>query len=61
MEKNKLGERFEVIYMESNLRENVKILKDKETGVHYICNEVGRGNGITVLLGEDGNPVINKN
>ncbi|AKA67273.1 DUF6440 family protein [Clostridium scatologenes] len=55
-EKNK---RFEVVYSEGNLEGN-KIIRDKQTGVNYLFSFAGYAGGLTVLLDENGKPVITK-
>ncbi len=50
--------RFEVIY-EQGITNVVKILVDKETGVHYLFNSVGQGGGLTPLLDRSRNVVVN--
>lgn len=35
----------------------VSIIVDRETGINYINSSIGNGNGLTVLLDEEGNPV----
>lgn len=35
----------------------VSIIVDRETGINYINSSVGNGNGLTVLLDEEGKPV----
>jgi len=37
------------------------ILKDKQTGVHYLYIASGYGGGLTALLDSEGKPVISKN
>lgn len=38
----------------------ISILVDRETGVNYINAWVGTGSGLTLLLDENGKPVIDK-
>lgn len=45
--------RFETIYHSVNIK-NVSILVDKETKIQYICTN----SGMTVLLDEDGKPLL---
>lgn len=35
----------------------VSIIVDRETGINYINSTIGNGNGLTVLLDEEGKPV----
>lgn len=37
------------------------ILTDKETGVQYLYFRYGAGGGMTVLVDENGRPILNKN
>ncbi len=51
--------RFEVIYIDSRMIEQTKILKDSETGVCYLYHGTnGSGGGLTPLLDKEGKPVI---
>lgn len=52
--------RFECVYSQGTL-DSVRILVDRETGVHYLQTQSGYAGGLTVLLGKDGKPVISKN
>ena len=54
MDKN---ERFEKVYSQGKF-ENVSIWVDKETGVNYIYVSWGNSGGLTVLLDNQGKPVI---
>lgn len=58
-----MEERFEVIYTQklrtdvcAFLDAGVEILRDKQTGVMYVCRSSG-GVGITVLVDKDGKPM----
>jgi hypothetical protein len=61
--RNKQDNRFEVVYEQGGLTElRVSVLRDKETGVHYLLT-MGTGmgaSGITPLLDVDGNIKISK-
>lgn len=50
--------RFEKIYKQGGGA--MEIWVDKETGVHYLYHSGGYGGGLTVLLDENGKPVISK-
>ena len=50
-------DRFEVIYKQGSFAV-YKIIRDKETGVNYLCHEAGYGMSITPLLDKDGKPVV---
>ncbi len=51
--------RFEVIYKQDvGMTTTVRILRDRETGVEYLCTWFGQGGGLTPLLEADGRPVV---
>lgn len=53
--------RFERILKEGNgLLEDMEIWVDRETGVHYLFHKSGYAGGLTVLMDEDGKPVVDK-
>lgn len=52
-------DRFVCVYKQGLMAES-KILVDKLTGVHYLFHAVGHSGGMTVLLDENGKPVIDK-
>ena len=53
--------RFEKILKEGNgLFEEIEIWVDRETGVHYLWRKSGYAGGLTVLLDEEGKPVIDR-
>lgn len=55
------NDRFEVVIKEGSTFTNyVQVLVDRETGVNYLFVMSGYGGGLTVLLDEDGKPVITK-
>ena len=54
----KKDKRFEKVYSQS--LGAMEIWVDKETGVHYLYHSGGYGGGLTVLLDENGKPVIAK-
>ena len=51
--------RFEMIYKQGKLS-TAEIWVDRETGVNYLFRRDGYGGGLTVLLDENGKPVITK-
>ena len=53
------NERFEKIYSQG-VMSTVEIWVDKDTGVNYIFRQDGHSGGMTVLLDEDGKPVVTK-
>lgn len=55
----KANERFVTVYQEGTLRQR-SILVDKETGVHYLYCSAGYGAGLTVLLDNQGKPIVSK-
>ena len=56
----KKGERFEVVYRESDVGNITRVLKDKHTGVLYIYHSITKGGGLTVLVDENGKPLVDK-
>lgn len=50
-------ERFIKVYGQGKL-EGMEIWVDKETGVNYLFHYAGYAGGLTPLLDENGNPVI---
>jgi len=53
--------RFEKVYSQNmGIATGIEILRDKTTGVNYIFNYAGNRGGLTVLLDENGKPVITK-
>jgi len=58
----KKEKRFEVVHSESpKALSGAMVLRDKQTGVHYLYVASGYGGGLTALLDSDGKPIINKN
>ncbi len=55
-----MQDRFITIYKQGRVQ-CIKILVDTETGVHYLYTNNGYAGGLTVLLDEQGKPVIDKN
>jgi len=54
----KKDKRFEVVLNESTKAlTSTMILRDKQTGVHYLYVAAGYGGGLTALLDKNGNPV----
>lgn len=52
-------ERFEKIYTQGKLS-GMEIWVDKETGVNYVFSFNGYAGGMTVLLDNEGKPIITK-
>ena len=51
--------RFEKVYRQG-MSPSLTIFVDKETGVNYLYAQSGFSGGLTVLLDENGKPVITK-
>lgn len=51
--------RFEEIYTQGKMV-TTKILRDNETGVLYMSHKEGYGVGLTVMMNENGKPLIDK-
>ena len=51
------SERFEKVYSQGMLN-TTEIWVDRETGVNYLYHASGYSGGMTVLLDEEGKPVI---
>jgi hypothetical protein len=52
--------RFEEVYKQGKLTVS-KVLRDNETGVLYLVHQEGYGMGLTVLVDEEGKPMVDKN
>ena len=50
--------RFEVIYSQKSFMEEIRIIRDTETGVAYLANQNGYSGGICPLLNSEGKPMI---
>lgn len=55
----KVEDRFEKIYSQGTLSA-LEIWVDKQTGVNYLFRRDGYSGGLTVLVDENGKPVITK-
>lgn len=53
------SKRFEVIDKQGKL-EQFKVIRDNETGVLYMSHHVGYGGGLTVMVDEEGKPLVDK-
>ena len=51
--------RFEEIYKQGKFTV-VKVIRDNETGVQYMLHQEGYGSGLTVLVDQDGKPLVDK-
>ena len=57
----KKEKRFEIVHSESSKAfSGTMILRDKQTGVHYLYIASGYGGGLTALLDSEGKPVMDK-
>lgn len=57
----KKDRRFELVHNEGSVFKDegvIQILKDKDTGVHYILCKTAYGVAMSPLLNPDGNPVV---
>ncbi len=55
-----MEERFERIYSQGTFN-RMDIWVDRETGVHYLLSLSGNAGGLTVLLDQNGKPVVRQN
>jgi hypothetical protein len=51
------SKRFEIIYTQGKL-DFFKIVRDNETGVLYLLNLNAAGSGLTVLVDQEGKPLV---
>ena len=51
-------DRFEIIHEDKKTGEFTRILRDTVTGVCYLHTWVTNGGGLTVLVNQDGSPVV---
>ena len=51
--------RFEEVYKQGVVKVS-KIIRDNETGVEYLVQQEGYGLGVTVLVDQDGKPLISE-
>lgn len=54
------SKRFEEVYKQGKLNVT-KIIRDNETGVLYMMQQEAYGVGLTVMLDQDGKPLVDKN
>ena len=54
------SKRFEIIYTQGKL-ELYKIIRDNQTGVLYMSNFSGAGSGLTVMVDQEGKPLVDEN
>lgn len=51
--------RFEEVYIQGKLKVT-KIIRDNETGVLYMSQQEGYGVGLTVMVDQEGKPLVDK-
>ncbi|WP_418667421.1 DUF6440 family protein [Allofournierella sp.] len=49
--------RFEIVYSQGGAR-GLFVLRDRETGVHYLLAKFGYTGGLTPLLDASGKPIV---
>lgn len=54
----KNNSRFKTIYTSTNDRLNFRIILDIETGVNYLFSSTDMSAGLTVLIDNNGKPII---
>ena len=54
----KKNKRFEILEKQAQVLTTTYIIRDRETGVHYLFHQNGYSGGLTPLLGRDGQPVV---
>lgn len=52
--------RFEETFKQGTM-EVYKVIRDNETGVQYLVTQAGYGAGLTVLVDQDGKPLLDEN
>ncbi|MFD1453439.1 MULTISPECIES: DUF6440 family protein [Oceanobacillus] len=52
--------RFEEVYTQGKMKVT-KVIRDNETGVLYMLHQEGYGAGLTVMVDQDGKPLVDKN
>jgi len=55
-----MTKRFQELYKQGKLNVT-KVIRDNETGVLYMYQQEGYGAGLTVMVDEDGKPLVDKN
>lgn len=53
------NKRFEDIYTQGKLAVT-KVIRDNETGVLYMVHQAGYGMGLTVMVDQEGKPLVDK-
>lgn len=52
--------RFETVYTQGKM-ELIKVIRDNETGALYMLHQAGYGAGLTVMVDQEGKPLLDKN
>lgn len=52
--------RFEEVYTQGKMKVT-KVIRDNETGVLYMLHQEGYGAGLTVMVDQEGKPLVDKN
>jgi len=53
------NKRFEEVYKQGKLK-IVKVIRDNETGVLYMLHQEGYGAGLTVMVDQNGKPLVDE-
>lgn len=53
------NKRFEEVYKQGKLK-IAKVIRDNETGVLYMLHQEGYGAGLTVMVDQNGNPLVDE-
>lgn len=53
------SKRFEDVYTQGKIKVT-KIIRDNETGVLYMVHQEGYGMGLTVMVDQEGKPLVDK-
>ncbi|MBY7142556.1 hypothetical protein KFZ56_05580 [Virgibacillus sp. NKC19-3] len=54
------NDRFEEVYTQGKLKA-IKVIRDNETGVLYMLHQEGYGAGLTVMVDQEGKPLVDDN
>ena len=54
------SKRFEIVYTQGKL-EFFKIIRDNQTGVLYMLTFNAAGSGLTVMVDQEGKPLVDEN
>ncbi|MFD1412623.1 DUF6440 family protein [Oceanobacillus jeddahense] len=53
------NDRFEEVYTQGKWKVT-KVIRDNETGVLYMSHQEGYGSGLTVMVDQEGKPLVDK-